>query len=760
MKRSLLLATFFLCAMASCTKDVQPVLEQSNRYGISMSVFCADPVTKAGISGTKPGEDPYNENKIATIDYYFYPEGHTDQDAVLHNRESVNVTSEYTFNISVDAVMINSILFPRPANTCQVAVLVNYPGNHPSENTKLSDILALALTSDFKESPVQDNFVMFGTSTVNLISRKAKLAATPSVDLHRIASKLTLGVHLASSAIMPVKLVDGSDEYILQQEWVPMASEMKVYLENGVKNGVVSGNPDAVTPQYFKYSQTEFTSTTVNRTVTHETYDTSVVPPVQNGTETIKNAPFTMSKPFYTYPQKWHVGDEKEPFLKLVLPWSRVAGNDGHGHSWGSTQKSFYYRVILPNETTGFQSNNWYQIYLDVAILGSETDDATVDIDATYYVVPWKEDAAVEADIRAARYLSVERTSYTMYNIADLKIPYVTSNTCVIDWDNTTVRKYDFDNRQYVYYTSTAQSSNWITLDANGNIVINHGLNNDISSSTFDCAPYEFSIRIKHSDMDSYNQTVSVIQYPGMYITQEKSNGYAFVKETGNQNQSSTIYDNNTSLANQYRDMGTMVQRSSVNGSGDNNNQYQYTIHVTVLDGSDYVIGDPRSTTASNLNSGINGLNNYKPTAENTQNVIAPVFKIASSYGKTQNMTYEGAQKRCAAYQENGYPAGRWRLPTKAEIEYLMTLSDKEKIPTLFDPEATAGYWAGGKLFMVKNNNGLQFVDANGTTPNNKSYSIGGTTYNVWARCVYDVWYWGDEKDNDHMTTWGGYQTN
>ena len=618
---------------------------------------------------------------------------------------------------------------------------------------------------------MQNNFVMFGTATVDLISRKAKLAATPSVDLHRIASKLTMGVHLASSAIMPVKLVDGDDEYILQQQWIPMASEMKVYLENGVKNGVVSGNPEVVTPQYFKYSQTDFTSDIVNRDVTHETYDTSVVPPVQNGTETILDAPFNMSKPFYTYPQKWQTGDAKEPFLKLVLPWSRVAGNDGHGHSWGSTQKSFYYRVILPNESTGFQSNNWYQIYLDVAILGSETDDATVDIEGTYYVVPWKQDDPVAVDIRAARYLSVERTSYTMYNIADLKIPYVTSNTCVIDWDNTTVRQFNHKTNTYSDFSSTAQSGNWISLDANGNIVINHASNNNISTSGFDCAPYEYTIRIKHSDMDAYNKTVTVIQYPGMYIESEKSNGYVFVKNKSNRSAQNRIWDdngdlgNNVTVNNVWRFIGSTARYSDVNGSGDNNNQYQYTIHVTVLEGSDSVIGDPRVLTGTTLDR-LDGLSNYYPTAEDTKDMVSPVFKIASSYGKTAPMTYDGAKKRCAAYQENGYPAGRWRLPTKAEIEYLVSLSNEDKIPTLFGSESNVGYWAaGGDFYVAYLSDFRSSADATLGLNTNYStdyaeYTIGGSRYLVYTRCVYDVWYWGNEKDSAHMTTWSDYQTN
>ena len=58
---------------------------------------------------------------------------------------------------------------------------------------------------------------------------------------------------------------------------------------------------------------------------------------------------------------------------------------------------------------------------------------------------------------------------------------------------------------------------------------------------------------------------------------------------------------------------------------------------------------------------------------------------------------------------------------------------------------------------MAGNPNDLFFVDANGSTPNNKTYRIGGTDYNVWARCVYDEWFWGSEQVNP-LTTWGGYK--
>ena len=775
MKRYIFLLAISVLALASCSKE-ECTIKEMEKSGIAIDVICSkmSPITKAGISGVKPGEDAYNENIIKTIDYYFYPEGKTNEPAVLHARVAPNALNQYTVNVSVDEAMLNTGLFPRPTNTCQVAVLVNYPGDHPAATT-LAGLEALPLVLQLNENGKgkdQSEFVMFGVNEVELISRKATLIANPVVDVHRVACKITLDAYVVPSTIAPVKLMDGGVEYTLKQEWQPDLSGMYIYLENGVSNGVVNGDPEVTKPyNYFKYSQREFTG----ETATHEI----------NGQPEL----FHKSYPFYTYPQTWPTADPKEPFLKLVLPWTRIAGNDStyndnwatKPHSWGSIQKQFYYRILLPHDATGFVSNNWYHINLDVAILGSDIDDASVDIEGKYWVVPWGDPIPVEADIKGSRYLSVSQLNHIMYNTTELEIPYVTSNKCEIA--NLSVRQYDFKNRRYNDYST--QATNWVTLDDNNNIVINHDLNNDIRTNTFDVAPYEYTFRIRHNDSEgaTYYRDLTVLQYPAMYIEQALSNGYTYVKGVDNISQSTDNYDRraiwdgtgtgngtsprNPSTTNIDRFMGSMTTRRLVNGEGDNNNQYQYTIHVTVLpEGSTSSIGDPRGV-ATTL-SGLPDCTNYKPTSEDRQDIIAPVFRIASSYGKTSYITYEGAQKRCAAYQENGYPAGRWRLPTKAEIEYLVTLSAKNKIPTLFGT-GTAGYWAAGGEFYVASE--LAFHKASDATLSVRSanfsdggqmyvayYTDGGTEYHVVSRCVYDEWYWGSEKvvTND---SWGGYQT-
>ena len=122
--------------------------------------------------------------------------------------------------------------------------------------------------------------------------------------------------------------------------------------------------------------------------------------------------------------------------------------------------------------------------------------------------------------------------------------------------------------------------------------------------------------------------------------------------------------------------------------------------------------------------------------------MISPQFMIASSYGVTNNIDKDNARRRCASYQEDGYPAGRWRLPTQAEIEYIVSLSAWKVIPTLFGNSSggTTNYWSA--------NGGVTVNTTNGTVSAATEMSSGP------VRCVYDIWYWTDTCDKNTFT-WG-----
>ena len=77
---------------------------------------------------------------------------------------------------------------------------------------------------------------------------------------------------------------------------------------------------------------------------------------------------------------------------------------------------------------------------------------------------------------------------------------------------------------------------------------------------------------------------------------------------------------------------------------------------------------------------------------------------------------------------------------TEGEIEYIISLSNADKIPDLFNGD----YFASTGRYY---DNGYQSSNRPGFYSDNGSHSV---------RCVYDVWYWGDEKiENPNRFTWG-----
>ncbi|MBD5280541.1 MAG: hypothetical protein HDS35_08355 [Bacteroides sp.] len=148
----------------------------------------------------------------------------------------------------------------------------------------------------------------------------------------------------------------------------------------------------------------------------------------------------------------------------------------------------------------------------------------------------------------------------------------------------------------------------------------------------------------------------------------------------------------------------------------------------------------------------------YYPTreAENNKNTIAPKFRICSSYAGTAGyLTREMARRRAAAYQELGYPAGRWRLATFGEIEYCMRLAAEQKIPRLFGTSASGTwyYWSAQGAVAVPDataaDQTIKIVNnlTSGGLPiyNMPLTPFSGDNYLARTRFVYDEWYWGSE---------------
>ena len=140
--------------------------------------------------------------------------------------------------------------------------------------------------------------------------------------------------------------------------------------------------------------------------------------------------------------------------------------------------------------------------------------------------------------------------------------------------------------------------------------------------------------------------------------------------------------------------------------------------------------------------------------AENDRNFIAPSFLVSSALNANLGLTFDNAVKRGATYQEAGFPAGRWRLPSEAEIAFIVTMQRDGVIPNLY---ATEDYfWAGSGR--------LVFVPASSSTPisfytKSEVDSRVGSVKNYSCRYVYDLWYWGDTPAATNVYHPNGHNT-
>lgn len=134
--------------------------------------------------------------------------------------------------------------------------------------------------------------------------------------------------------------------------------------------------------------------------------------------------------------------------------------------------------------------------------------------------------------------------------------------------------------------------------------------------------------------------------------------------------------------------------------------------------------------------------------APENQDFIAPRFLVSSNYNGagTKATSFENTVKRAAVYQEAGYPAGRWRLPTEAEVAFIYARQLDGTIPTLYSNTSGNGYWvASGRRLRVSDTISLETINSD--------------TGGISARFVYDLWYWGDEQAATNVYHPNGHNT-
>lgn len=687
-----------LTAGVSCSRDLS--FDENQDGGKLTLVFRTEQMgTRVTVNDADPVKGVGAENAIEHVDYFFFADDDPTSEAVVSGRLTVDqLTKVSDTEYKYDGFDTSLNAYKALQGPTYLYVLANYP--ETVNATTMEDILALPISTDFKEeqtSFVMDTYDSAEESVLLYLTPKASDGTTPrevEVPLARAAAKIVLNFD-----------VKNSYEDAAGNVWTPVTDQMWVNFLYARKNTTVAAEAVEFDEKANYYNTDQETPASVTAVdADHTSWKAS---------------------PVYTYPQGYETSDVTAPYFKIFCPWTCEKKG----------LNNFYYKIILP-DLGSFQRNKIYTVNVEVSVIGGTEDDWAL-VSDYIYVADWWAPEAIVASFEGGMYLDVPVKEYSIYGVDDVYIPVRSSNDIRIT--NISGTKTNLYNDNAVSVTGTTAD---VTKDG---FKFVHALNSNVTSSNFDSTPISFTMTVQHTQGGlSKTVNVKVIQYPSIYATRIRSNGYVFVNGQtyeGNGDYGS-VYNNN------HNGIGSVVRRATVNGTGSNNNQNNYNIYVSVLpDGSEDIIGDPRFGAAAVNNLGFatfgywqnNTARNstvdntvsskYKAAGQNTEHVIAPAFKIASSYGKTTAMSRERARERCASYQEDGYPAGRWRLPTSAEVLFVRNLSRYQHIPALFQTHINDGYWTANSYIYST----TEYGDITTNTATNRS-----------VRCVYDVWYWGE----------------
>ena len=653
---------------------------------------------------TDAGIDDLNENKIEKAYFFFFNVGQTNQPYVYRTPTSVSPANDGSVTLTIP----NGTLLLDGTREYEIYVIANADFTDEQLNGKNLAALKSLPIADLEEN-IQSSFVMDGKLTTTL----NKDQDNGTILLERAASKISLQITVADKVVVG----QGNHQTIYEPSLTKEdgTSAMTVTMYNREKKGVVNGT--AITSETLPAGE---------RTIEQE-----------NG-----------HVPFYSYSSSWNANDDsREAYLSLKIYWT----NKRTG-----TILPYTYRIPVNDDTKELLRNHHYLIKLNVAILGSLAGEETeVELKPEYIIENWSEEE-LDVNMKKYKYLWVKDKYVVMNNISTIDIEYASSSVISpANFKILSVQRYSPLDEEGKNNNNKAESLIDILdhgvsfiVNTNGTFTVKHKID-PIQKNYY--RPWYITFQITNGD-GLTSDSILVVQNPAIYAVgnfNKNGNSNRFVNgdASGKYNSGTYyVYDDDATFNRKGQWNNDGYQLGSVNdisNEGDyttNRNKNQYKIYVTVLDkDDDSCIGDPRTKEAVQF-SGLK-LTNYHPTATTNMNkVIAPSFLIASSWGITRSLKYENAKRRCAAYQENGYPAGRWRIPTEAEIKFVQNLSNNSYIPALFNGK----YWA-----------------SSGNAITSEGYE-GSSTY---VRCVYDLWFWGDEpmyKDNTKQEVitqfvWGDY---
>lgn len=777
MRHLLLYIACALCALGigGCSTVESPELEAHGgelTLRLSLGGLTRYNTPDNGIGeGQNDDDTPFvalNENKITSIEIFLYPNGGEEDNAIYASRieglDSRDMVQDVTFSIPADVI---NTLFARNATTCGIYVVANHKtgrttaSNGIYENSSISELKNIEVESDFgalesldltafgagygsiANIKPQDAFVMdsdLGTVT------KSGNNLTGTIYLTRAASKITFRTTIAESLDIDGKV------------WVPQLDNLSFTFHNAVNKSYIDNGSDTDSGNTFAMPQgqdvyTDIEGIEMSRILTDHGVD---APSYDGEVEGVsKWTTIDHIVPLYTYSSRWADGANNEAYIMLTVPW-RIEGE--------SSDHLTYYNYFVPLNMNELKlvRNKHYRINLRVGVLG-DLEELT-ESEFSYEVLDWVGEN-IDVKLQKPTYLVVDSNYVVMKNIENISVGYNSSDEVAYRVLSTTIS--EFKTQSNVIVSGCVHTKYTVSAE-DGNVTFSHELDNTRSDNDTE---YDFLIqttvvRVYHKNNDKIYQDITFVQYPAMYVTVNAGiegkwnyinvNGNGWDNWTTNKGAGTGCpkYPNNRGTTVYWVGVGGKTQAETIHS------MYQITITAFDETTANYIVADPRAeatdiTTFPGYNHGsssqapdypvqsdqldVTTIKGYRGTlGENSDNLVAPEFIVASHCSTCTNAdqyfySADSGYNRCAGYQEAGYPAGRWRLPTTAELEVVGKLCAQNKLPQIFV-------------------DGVAYISASGTFLNSGGTFSPSTTKQAQSvRCVYDTWYWKDKCNDESM---------
>ena len=638
MKRNTILFLYFCLFAVFFTSCIEENLQdcQKAEKSLSLELLVSSSIQTRGAGygvtrATEPGDDdwydglvdnngnvivPYNENKITTVDVFFY-RGET--------QVWYPIDVAYSESSKKAIIPVRTIDEGYLDQTYDIYVVVNSPFARSEMTGKtLSDLREMVLNTDFSATnriQAQPQFVMDGSLTGQPVSY-----ATPdigTVQMRRAAAKIRVRI-LKGSAIDDLLDYNGNgipdfNEGIDGSTGATPLVSVKNYNEQGA---LLQGG---------SIKQAGITSDGDN--------DYRVANLLRPGKPQF--AGISTPYPIYSYPNDWSnwTGDandnrDNETYIMLRIPLYVGPKTPGMLPPDISQFTYFYYRVPVNSQRPDgpqnedekkfyrLDRNHLYDIQVTINQLGG-TQENPVTLPGNYVIRDWTTQN-IYADITAEHYLFVTPQITRMQNTATTVLSYSSSKLPVT-----------ISNIQASYTYTDAATGQTITTPYNPpNVTVEidqptQGKIRVTSPIPNNNVPKDISFTVSNG-ITTLNQIVRITQYPPNYITDQQG------------------------------------VRSNLRSQLDpaHNNRSMYITTASAPDGNS-IIGFPPDA------------NGYTVNSAEVANMISPSFMSASQLGATSTMGYNSARTNCYNYWEETIINGvtvrydDWRLPTEAEIRLL-----------------------------------------------------------------------------------------